>query len=123
MIQKLFVFFTLATYILGVDLHENDKQKHFAISSMFAITSNQYLYHNTKFSFIKRVGYSIFLANIPGLAKEFSDSTQKNNKFDTQDIQANLLGSLLGVGLSEGFNSLYLDIKKKKKYIAWRVSF
>jgi len=122
-IQKFFVFFTLSTYILGVDLHENDKQKHFAISSMFAITSNQYLYHNTKLSFTKRVGYSMLLANIPGLAKEFSDSTQKNNKFDTQDIQANLLGSLLGVGLSEGFNSLYLDIKKKKKYIAWRVSF
>ena len=123
MIKKLFVLTCFSLSIQAVDLSESDKQKHFTLSSLIGIGTNQYLYHNTNLSTKKRIGYTILLSNIPGVIKELNDDRESNNKFDKEDIKANLLGSLLGVGLSESFSYIYFDISNKQQYLSFNYRF
>jgi uncharacterized protein YfiM (DUF2279 family) len=122
-IKKLFLLTFFCISIQAVDLSESDKQKHFTLSSLIAIGTNQYLYHNTNLSTQKRIGYTILLSNIPGVVKELHDDRKPNNKFDKEDIQANFLGSLLGVALSESFSYFYFDVSNKKQYLSFKYKF
>lgn len=123
MIKKLFVLLLFAIGVQALDLNEPDKQKHFTLSSVIAIGTNQYLYHNTNLNRNTRIWYTILLSNIPGVLKEIKDDTEPNNKFDQEDIKANLLGSILGVALSESFSYVYFDISKKRQYLGFNYRF
>ena len=123
MIQKLIIVVCLSLVSFALDLDESDKQKHFAISSILAIGTNQYLYHKTDLSTNERIGYSLLLSNIPGVLKELHDDKKSNNKFDIEDIKANFLGSILGVVLSESFSSFYFDISKNTQNLSFHYKF
>ncbi len=83
----------LSSIAFGVDLTERDKQLHatgcFAISS---ITSAIIEYRNPDMHPVKISAISAGVALGVGVLKEVLDSTQSQNKFDMEDIEADAVG-------------------------------
>ena len=102
MIKKIFVTLLFLSHIFALDLTQQDKQKHIvataAISALSdAIYCNYYQNrYNTAPSKTKRYLVSVSSGIIAGVLKEMYDKSQKNGRFDHKDLQADILGSILG---------------------------
>lgn len=69
--------------ILAVDLREQDKKKHVAACAAISVV----VATNTN-----NMWYGIGAAMLVGVAKEMTD-----DKFDKEDLEADLIGSVIGV--------------------------
>jgi uncharacterized protein YfiM (DUF2279 family) len=90
-------------------LTEKDKQMHFTAGVLTSAFTYDYVYRKTN-NKKKAVVYSIASSIVVGSLKEFIDSRQKGNKFDTRDLLATTYG-----GISASF-TINLFTKKKKSY-------
>ena len=91
---KIMVIITMLLMVqnaLAVDLGQSDKQKHIAVSTAISSTIKSYTGNNS---------YAFVGCLATGAMKEVYDSTQDNNRFDEEDMLANLIGC--GVGLPIG---------------------
>ena len=129
MLKLLLIFFTVIlfsfkiTFAGNLDFSQTDKQKHFFFSSIFSIGFNKYLYINQITpNKENRIIETIFYSNIPGFIKEILDHQEKNNKFDTEDLKANFLGTIAGTYLSEQTN-YPIFIKYSKENIFFFTNF
>lgn len=88
-------------------LTEKDKQMHFTAGVITSVLTYEYVYHKTN-NKKKALAYSIASSIVVGSLKEFIDSRQKGNSFDTRDLTATTYG-----GISASF-TINLFRKKKK---------
>ena len=87
----------LLLFSLQAQAFESDKFKHFGATTL--ISSSVYSYsRNQGLNKWESAFLGIVSANLVGVIKEMNDS-----EFDNRDIQANVLGSVFGVGLAWGF--------------------
>ncbi|MGI2027830.1 hypothetical protein [Endozoicomonas acroporae] len=82
---------------------DKDKKKHFGVSVVLGAASEFGLRqldiaNDSRWG---RIALATGIGMIPGILKEISDSREKNNKFDKQDLVADALGSLTGAVLSD----------------------
>jgi len=88
-------------------LTEKDKQMHFTAGVITSVLTYEYVYLKTN-NKNKALAYSIASSIVVGSLKEFIDSRQKGNSFDTRDLTATAYG-----GISASF-TINLFRKKKK---------
>jgi len=100
--KKFFVILLFCSQIFALDLTQNDKQKHIAATAAVSALSDM-IYcnyyqnrYNTAPSKTKRYLVSVSSGIIAGFLKEMYDKSQKNNRFDHKDLQADIFGSILG---------------------------
>jgi len=99
------LFFTLS--ITNAQIQE-DKKLHFAAGAIASGIGYEYVYSKTKDK-NKAFVAGILTSAIAGTAKETYDSFQPNNKFDTKDLTATVLG-----GISVGLTIKLFNKNKKK---------
>lgn len=80
-----------------------DKKQHFGISMVFGAGAEFGLrqFHVADDARWGRIALATALGTVPGLIKELADSRQENNRFDKNDLLADLLGSFTGALLSD----------------------
>ena len=90
-----FIIFTCLLFSINAFSFEleDDKKKHIQATSLISGLTYKVMRSNHN-SFLKSSLYGIFTANFIGLMKEYSD-----HKIDNNDLSANALGSVLGIGL------------------------
>ena len=98
-ILTIFLFFSMA---FSLNLSQTDKQKHILATGIISALSDE-IYcsyyqsrYNTKPSKTKRYIVSISSGIFAGFLKEMYDKTKKDNRFDHKDLQADILGAVLG---------------------------
>ena len=99
------LFFTLR--ITNAQIQE-DKKLHFAAGAIASGIGYEYVYSKTKDK-NKAFVAGILTSVLAGTAKETYDSFQPNNKFDTKDLKATVLG-----GISIGLTIKLFNKNKKK---------
>jgi len=83
----------------------NDKAKHFAISTAFGGISESVFHYGTHMKPVPRIAAGTLVGCIPGLIKEIHDSHQANNKFSGADMAADVAGAFTGSVLANFINS------------------
>jgi VanZ family protein len=101
----------------------NDKKKHLGVSFALGSATGAYMKYNYQNnSYAKNLLIGTGIAMIPGVLKEFRDSTQPNNHISSADLAYDLLGSvagtMFGIYISEEF---FIDVKQRK--IAYNIKF
>ena len=102
MIKKFFLILLFCSYIFALDLTQNDKQKHIVATAVISALSDEIYchYYRSKYNLApsktKRYLVSISSGIIAGFLKEMYDKSQKDNRFDYKDLQADIIGSILG---------------------------
>ena len=95
--KKIFLIFLSINFLFSLNINQPDKQKHLIASSIISFTAGTiYSHYNPKSSKTKKFLISFGIATGIGILKEISDGMKKNNKFDHKDLQADILGALLG---------------------------
>jgi hypothetical protein len=108
----------------SIDLNQLDKKRHMTVTSLIAFSINKYIYIEKDMKKIDRISSTLILANIPGVIKEIEDDKEKNNKFDKNDLVANLLGSIIGTSISEYSNIPFLlELSKERQKINFIFNF
>ncbi len=99
---KFFLILLFITHIFALDLSQSDKQKHILATGIISVLSDE-IYcnyykrkYNTPPSKTQRYIISISSGIITGFLKEMYDKSKSNNHFDHKDLQADILGSVLG---------------------------
>ena len=96
---------------------KKDKQKHLAISALFAIGSETLLEAYNKHSLdktnrlngVELISYSTLIALVPGVIKESMDANEANNEWSNADIAYDFAGSLIGSSVSYSLHRLFDD--------------
>jgi len=101
----------------------NDKQKHLGASFLLGSAAGAYMKYNYQNnSYTKNLLIGTTIAMIPGVLKEYSDSTKPNNHISSADLAYDLLGSvagtMFGIYISEEF---FIDVEQRK--IAYNIKF
>ena len=100
------LFFTSQAYAL--DLTAKDKQGHMITSGLIALVPGVFAINHDDMT-LKSGLWALLAANVPGVLKEIFDSREEGNKFDVEDLAANLIGSSATLlGLKIGYK-LYLQ--------------
>tara|TARA_R100000458_G_C8051746_1_gene98589 strand:- start:200 stop:529 length:330 start_codon:yes stop_codon:yes gene_type:complete len=102
------ILIVLFAQAANAQIIERDKQLHFAAGVISSSAGYTYVYSKTK-NKKKALIAGIGTALLVGTLKEIIDSTEKNNRFDKNDLGATVLG---GVTISVTIN---LFNKRKKK--------
>lgn len=104
----------------------NDKLKHFGVSAVFGAGIESYLHYGTSLEDSERIILSTTLGTLPGLIKEFIDSTKEGNRFSGGDLAADFGGALLGAlagNFINNFIQIKMDIDKTQKNVVFTVSY
>ncbi len=100
--KKLILIIILITHIFALDLNQPDKQKHLLATAFVSALSDEIYcnYYKNRYhtypSKTKRYLISISSGIFVGFLKEMYDKSKKNDNFDHQDFQADILGSIIG---------------------------
>lgn len=123
--MKKVLVFLLFTQLLFSDSMQftSDKQKHLGVSFLLGSAAGAYMkYHYQDNSYAKNLFMGTTIAMVPGILKEYSDSTKANNHFSSADLAYDLLGSvtgtIFGIYISKNF---FIDVKQRK--IAYNIEF
>ncbi len=97
-ILVVFICLFLPMDVFALDMGQEDKQKHFAVSN--AIAGPAYLTMRSKnFSKVHSVALTLALTLLVGQAKEMQDA-----RYDYNDMGANAIGALSGIVLPLHFS-------------------
>ncbi|MFB0565427.1 MAG: hypothetical protein ACETWK_07085 [Candidatus Aminicenantaceae bacterium] len=112
--KRIFIWCILIIFSLslsGINVFAaSDELKHFGISSVFGIVSESCLHYKTDFNTTERVFLGTMLGSVPGLVKEFIDSTKKDNYFSERDLAFDIAGSFFGALIGNIFNN-FIQVK------------
>ena len=98
---------------------DNDKIKHFGISSIFGAAGESILHYGTKLKAAGRILLGTTLGSLPGLVKELIDSTEAGNNFSGSDMAYNIAGAFIGALVANFVNSaIQVKIEKIQDYRA-----
>jgi len=95
--KKIILFLSSVIFAFSLNLHQRDKQKHVIATSLISFSSGVlYSHYYPNSSKIKKFFVAFSIGVGVGILKELRDERQKNDYFDHKDLQADILGSLLG---------------------------
>ena len=125
--KKIFVFillFFLLSFFSAAQLSaQGDKLKHFGVSLLFGAAGESVLHYSTDINGGQKVLFGTLLGTVPGLLKEWVDSTREGNRFSGGDLAADFLGSFCGALLSYAVNNkIQVRVNLDKKRQLLRVS-
>ena len=121
--KKIFMIFVFNALLLSDSSaaedysFKNDKQKHLALSTMFAIGTETILEAYNKHSIdesnrlngVELISYSTLIALVPGVIKESMDDNKENNEWSNADIAYDFVGALIGNSVSYYLHRLFDD--------------
>ena len=123
--MKKAIFLLLFSQLLFSDSTNfaNDKKKHLGISFLLGSATGAYMKYNYQNnSYTKNLLIGTTIAMVPGILKEYSDSTKPNNHISSADLMYDLVGSvagtMFGIYISEEF---FIDVKQRK--ITYNIKF
>ena len=90
----------LSQNAFSLDVKERDKQKHIAVSTVISSSIKSYTGNSA-------IAFGSCMAI--GTAKELYDDMQPNNKFDKEDMLANLIGCGIGLPIGNVGNRIFFD--------------
>ena len=93
--RKVLAIILLTSCLNANFFEEEDKQKHFAVTSVIGFTSSNIAYH---YGYTKKESFWIGFgsAMIVGLGKELYDNRSGGTGFDIADLGADALGATFG---------------------------
>ena len=100
--KKIILILVIIANIFALDLNQPDKQKHLLATAFISALSDEIYcsYYKHKYytypSKTKRYLISISSGIFVGFLKEMYDKSKKNDNFDHEDFQADILGSIIG---------------------------
>jgi uncharacterized protein YfiM (DUF2279 family) len=112
-----FTILSFAKLFAFADLSQTDKQDHMKVSAFFSFVANQLEYNITDHTPLRRNIDSFLIGITPGIVKEVMDSQEKGNKFDVEDLEADVIGVVTGMILSEAFTDVIVTVRKNKVLI------
>lgn len=101
----------------------DDTELHLAASIPFGALGAQLAYSllprktNLWAPFVVGLGFGM----LPGLAKEFYDATQPTNYFSTKDLGYDLLGSVIGIGITYSVHLLATHMRRRAPAVRRRI--
>ncbi len=99
-LSTLFLVFLGSKTALGLDVKERDKQQHIVVSTAISSIVKSYTGRSD-------IAFGTCLAI--GTAKELYDEAQEGNKFDEEDMLANLIGCGIGIPIGKLGNNLFFN--------------
>ena len=94
--KKISLMLLLATSLLNANFfEEEDKQKHFAVTSVIGFASSNIAYHYG-YTKVESFWVGVAVAMSAGVGKELYDSRSGGSGFDMEDLGADALGATFG---------------------------
>ena len=94
--KKLLITLLLITSLNASLLNEDDKQMHIGATTFFSFAGNALAYKELGFTRNESWFVGFLVGMTVGLAKELYDSRDGGTGFDSRDMQANAIGSIIG---------------------------
>lgn len=101
-IAGMIILLAFAGSASALDLSQSDKKAHMVVSALFGSISDIIVFNTAEtFGPAERIALATAMGTFPGLLKEIADNAEEGNKFDGEDMVANVIGAFAGAFVTD----------------------